>query len=107
MGLLPSLEGQRTSLLRRRPRPAPSLPIDPRGDYARPVSRDDWDEEDLEDEDDLYDLDSLEDEITPPPLVEATIALHEMYCALVEGGFDESDALRIIAYAIAEQGLAE
>lgn len=70
------------------------------------MGRHDWsDDDDDLDEDEIDDLD--EESIAPPPLVEATIALHEMYCALIEGGFDSPDALRIIAYAIAEQGLAE
>lgn len=62
------------------------------------MTGDDYEDEDLED---------LEDEIDLAPLVEATVALHEVYLALIDGGFDDSAALRLIAYLIAEQGLAE
>ena len=41
------------------------------------------------------------------PLVEAAVALHEVYLAMIEGGFDEYEALRILALIISEQGLSE
>lgn len=60
-----------------------------------------------DDDDDSDALDELEDEIAFAPLVEATIALHEVYVALIDGGFGEYDALRLVAYMISEQGLVE
>jgi hypothetical protein len=41
------------------------------------------------------------------PLVEAAVALHEVYLALIEGGFDEFEALRMLAYIVSEQGIGE
>jgi len=58
--------------------------------YALPVD----DEDDTTEEDDGL-----------SPLLEAAIALHEVYLSLVEGGFLESEALRILAYVLAEQGI--
>jgi len=58
----------------------------------------DYDDEDLED---------IEEEIELAPLVEATVALHEVYLALIDGGFDDGAALRLVAYLITEQGLTE
>lgn len=49
----------------------------------------------------------MDDDLDLAPLVEATVALHEVYLALIDGGFDDGAALRLIAYLIAEQGLAE
>ena len=60
-----------------------------------------------EDDYDDEDLDEIEDDVDLAPLVEATVALHEVYLALIDGGFDDGAALRLIAYLIAEQGLAE
>lgn len=62
------------------------------------MTGDDYDDEDLDD---------IEDEVDLAPLVEATVALHEVYLALIDGGFDDGAALRLIAYLIAEQGLTE
>jgi len=63
-------------------------------------------------DDDEYDegideMEEIEDECDLSPLTEAAIAAHEVYLALTEGGFQEYDALRIIAYLISEQGMGE
>ena len=65
------------------------------------------DDDEFYSQEDLDAIDDLEDELAPTPLVEATTALHEVYTALIEGGFGEYDALRLVAYMISEQGLAE
>jgi hypothetical protein len=44
------------------------------------------------------------DDVTP--LTQAAIALHEVYCALLAGGFAEHQALRVVAHMIAEEGEA-
>jgi hypothetical protein len=58
-----------------------------------------------------YEFDADDDEETEdgdlPPLVEACVALHEIYLALLDGGFTEREALRIIALAMAEGELTE
>lgn len=59
------------------------------------------------DEDPDIEEDSEEEDGDLSPLVEAAVALHEVYCALVDGGFDEFDALRLLAYIVSDQGLGE
>ena len=61
-------------------------------------------------ESDDYDDDTEDDETEDgdlPPLVEACVALHEVYLALLEGGFTEREGCRIIALAMAEGDLTE
>ena len=41
------------------------------------------------------------------PLTEAAIAMHELYLSLLDGGFEEREALRILAMLITEQGFSE
>lgn len=53
------------------------------------------------------DAEATEDDGDISPLLEAAIALHEVYLALTEGGFGDLEALRILAYVLAEQGLGE
>lgn len=56
------------------------------------------------DDDDDIELDEYED---LPPLTQAAVALHEMYIALVDAGFGEGEALRMIAWLIADTGIEE
>lgn len=59
------------------------------------------------DEDDLDELDEIEDDVDLPPLTAAAVALHEVYLALTEAGFEEYDALRMVTWMISEQGIGE
>lgn len=59
------------------------------------------------DDDDIEETDETEDDGDLSPLVEAAVALHEVYTALIDGGFDEFEALRMLAIVIAEQGIGE
>lgn len=68
------------------------------------MAEDEYNDE-LDDDYDEYE-DKTEDGDLPP-LVEACVALHEIYLALLDGGFTEREALRIIALAMAEGELAE
>lgn len=57
-------------------------------------------------DDEADDIEEQEDEDGDlSPLVEAAVALHEVYLALIEGGFDEFEAIRILALIISEQGI--
>jgi len=57
----------------------------------------------MEEDDDLEEFE--EDALSP--IVAATVALHEMYCALIEGGFDQHEALRLIGFIMWEQEFGE
>ena len=64
-------------------------------------SDDEWNEEDIDE------LEDIEDDVDLPPLTEAAVHLHEMYLALIDGGFDTYDALRMVTWLISEQGIGE
>ena len=61
----------------------------------------------VDDDDRDDDIDDIEEEIDLPPLTQAAVALHEVFLALVEGGFDDYDAIRLVAQLIIEQGIGD
>ncbi len=63
--------------------------------------------EDEEEFDDSDKLDELEDDCEMSPLAQAAVALHEIFLSLTEAGFEDYDALRIVAWVISDQGLGE
>ena len=65
------------------------------------------DDEEWDDEDEGEAELELDEDDDLSPLVEAAIALHEIYLSLVDAGFQDHEALRVIANVIVEQGITE
>ena len=65
------------------------------------------DDEEWEEEDEDEELVELDEDDDLSPLLEAAIALHEIYLSLIDGGFQDYEAIRIISNVIVEQGITE
>lgn len=59
------------------------------------------------DDDENEEIDEIEEECDLPPLTQAAVALHEVFLALVDGGFEDYDAIRLVAQLIIEQGIGD